>query len=102
MAHSVTAADVALWAKGPEPTGDELALMEQLIDAVAAVLERDYVVDNPFTDPQEIALTMTVSRLWQRRDTPEGVGVFGVDGVIRVTAQDLDVENLLSRKWGFA
>lgn len=103
MAYTVTAAEVATWAKGSTPAGAELTLMNQLIAAVAERIERDYAVntDEP-TAGQLVALKMEVARLWQRRDTPEGVGVFGVDGVIRVTSEDLDVDRLLSRKWGFA
>lgn len=102
MAHTVTAATVAAWRQQPAPVDDELDLMDKLIAAVTEVIERDYLVDDPMTDAQEQAITMEVARLWERRNTPEGIGVFGPDGVIRVTREDLDVERLLQRKWGFA
>lgn len=107
--HTVTSDDVTAWNRaGTLPAdSDDRAIMDRLIDAVASVIERDFVVagglpDGNWTPADEQALIMEAARLWARRGTPEGIGVFGVDGVIRVTRADLDVERLLSPRWGFA
>ena len=99
---TVTAADVALWGKLPvTPTGDEAALLERVIAAVTGHVSDYYVVDEVPTDAQELAIIMQSWRLWNRRDTPEGVAAFADIAAVRITGLDPDVERLLTRKWGF-
>lgn len=47
--------------------------------------------------PSEVAMAtlLTASRLFKRRESPEGVAGFGDFGAIRVTSTDPDVERLL-------
>lgn len=48
--------------------------------------------------PDEVAeaTLIAASRLWSRRDSPTGVAGFGDYGVVRITASDVDVAQLLN------
>jgi hypothetical protein len=100
---TVTAATVALWSKFPLPDPeDELALLELIIAAVTEHVEDHYVVADPMTDSQELAVMMQSARMWRRRDTPEGVIAFDELGAVRVTRLDPDVERMLTAQVNFA
>lgn len=98
----VTAANVATWSKLTLPTGGELALLELVIAAVTEHVETHYTVSDPLTDSQELAIVLQCSRLWRRRDTPEGVIAFDELGAVRISKLDPDVDMLLRPQWGFA
>lgn len=99
---AVTAADVSTWGKFPLPTGDELTALDLVIAAVTDHVTAHYVVDDPLSDRQSLAITMQSARLWRRRDTPEGVVAFEDLGAIRVSRMDPDVETMLTPLWNFA
>lgn len=48
------------------------------------------------------AILLMASRLYARRNSPEGVAGWGDLGMIRVIARDPDVEALLERHWDYA
>lgn len=99
----VTAATVAAWGKFPLPAaGGDLDLLESVVAAVTAHVERNYYVDDPLTDDQALAMVMAAARLWKRRQTPEGIQQFGDQIALRISSIDPDVERLLVRKWAFS
>lgn len=98
----VTAADVALWGKFDTPTGAELAMLERVVAAVTEHIETYYVVSDPLTDTQELAVLLQAARLWKRRDTPQGTAAFADIAAIRVDRLDGDVAVLLAPRFGFA
>ena len=99
---AVTAADVAAWGRFDTPTGDELTLIDNVIAAVTVYLSRHYVIDDPTTAAQDLAITMQTARLWKRRDTPEGRDAFGGEFAVTVSGVDGDVSDLLEPKPGVA
>lgn len=98
---AVTASQVATWSKFPVPTGDELTLLDLVVGAVTAHVTDHYVVTDPLTDREELAIIMQSARLWRRRDTPEGVVAFDDLGAIRISRLDADVVELLTPLWNF-
>ena len=99
--------DVATWLELGTLTGPKAALMQRVVDAVVAHMNKHYI--NPTTlVPAEpagdwlLAQTMTAARYWKRKASPEGVIGFDDLGPIRITRVDSDVEKLLDRRWGFA
>lgn len=98
----VTAATVAAWGKFALPTGADLELLESVVAAVTAHVERHYYVDDPLTADQALAMVMAAGRLWKRRSTPEGIQQFGDQIALRISSIDPDVERLLVRKWAFS
>lgn len=105
---AVSVDDVVAWGKLPTPTvGTEADLFAKVLAAVVEHVTANYVVDaDPanWTDDQDIAVMMQTTRLWKRRDTPEGLLEFDELGAVRVSSIDGDVEKLLSpiQRWGFA
>lgn len=99
---AVSAASVAAWGRFAVPTGDELTLLTQTIAAAEDRLGRDYYLDDPLTDSQELAVTLVVARLWKRRDTPEGRDAFGGEVAVSISAEDADAVALLVPRQGFA
>lgn len=99
---AVTPADVAVWGRFKAPAGDELALLQRVIDASAEVLERDYVITIPPTATEELAVIMQSARYWKRRDTPEGRSAFGGDIAVTITSFDPDIDAMLTPQIGFA
>ena len=99
---TVTAASVATWGRFTLPEGDELAILQQVIAAAISRLSRDYYIDDPATDDQEIAITLICARLWKRRDTPEGRDAFGGEIAVSISADDADAVALLVPRSGFA
>jgi hypothetical protein len=74
---------------------------EQLDDALAAashwVYDRVMITSMTHHDVQ-LAILLFASRLYKRRQSPEGVAGFGVEGVVvRVLASDPDINRLLER-----
>lgn len=55
-------------------------------------------------DAAHRAVVMLATRLFKRRESPEGVAGWGDMGAVRVMTVDPDIENLLapSREWGIA
>lgn len=99
----IDAATVAEWAKFTLPVGSELALLERVLSATIACIERDFVVSDPRTPQQEQAIMIKCAKLWRRRDSTDGVAAFGDFGVVRVSSyEDADVIALLERKLAFA
>jgi len=99
---TVTAATVATWSKFPTPLGDDLTLLELVVAAVTAHIEDNYTVNDPLTEPQELAVIMQAARVWRRRDTPEGVIAFDELGAVRVSRLDPDVAEMLRPRWAFS
>lgn len=102
---AVTAATVSKWSKlnnGLPLTGDDLTLLELVITAVTAHIGDHYYLSDPMTESQELAIILQASRLWRRRDTPEGIIAFDEVGAIRVSRIDGDVQTLLTKKVVFA
>jgi hypothetical protein len=99
---TVTSSDVAAWGKLPVPTGENLVLLDRVLAAVVEHISTRYQVADPLTDTQEMAVILQASRLWRRRDTPEGVIAFDELGTVRVSALDSDVREMLTPQWGFA
>lgn len=101
---AVTVADVARWGKFPTPDAEseEYELLERVIEAVTARTADHFVLDEPLTVTQEVALFLQISRLIRRRDTPEGLAEFADIAAIRVAPVDGDAVALLDRNWGFA
>jgi hypothetical protein len=105
MSSSVTVADVALWGKFNAPTAEseEETLLQRVIDAVAGHIVENYVVDDDaWTDAQEIAHLLQVSRLWRRRDTPNGIAAFADVAAMRIDSLDRDVAMMLTPQVNFA
>lgn len=98
---AVTAATVASWGKFPAPTGAELELLERVVAAVTEHVEGGYEVSDPLTESEELAIIMQCSRLWRRRDTPEGVAAFADVAAIRLGRLDPDVANMLVPRFTF-
>ncbi len=79
---------------------------EQLDDALAAsshwVYDRVMVTHMTHHDVQ-LAILLLASRLYKRRQSPEGVAGFGIEGVVvRVAANDPDINRLLERHLNMA
>lgn len=98
---AVTAATVATWGKFPTPTGEELELLERVVAAVTEHVTGGYEVSDPLTDTEELAVIMQCSRLWRRRDTPEGVAAFAEVAAIRLARLDPDVATMLVPRFTF-
>jgi hypothetical protein len=80
---------------GTRTDTDDVILAERLFAAQEYVYERVYDHHRTHPDVQEAILLMA-SRLYKRRQTPEGVAGFGGEGaVVRVVAADYDVASLL-------
>lgn len=99
---AVTAASVASWGRFDLPTGAELTLLETTIAAATARLGRDYYLDDPTTDDQDLAITLVSARLWKRRDTPEGRDAFGGEVAVSISSEDADAVALLMPRVGLA
>jgi hypothetical protein len=86
---------------------DDALLLERLVSARTHVYERIKVSHRAANDVQE-AILLLASRLYKRRQSPEGVAGFGGEGgLIRIVAADPDIVELLERhldytKTGFA
>ncbi len=74
---------------------------EQLDDALAAASGwvYDRIMISSYTDADvQLAILLLASRLYKRRQSPEGVAGFGIEGVVvRVLASDPDINRLLER-----
>ena len=82
---------------GAVSTKDDDELQVALDAAISWIEERIYVAsaDKPEVDTATLLLA---SRLYKRRQSPEGTAGFGGDGVVvRVLANDPDVKALLER-----
>lgn len=101
---TVTAAAVAGWGKFPQVLADEdaVVLLDLVVAAVTAHIIKNYQVSDPMTDTDELAVIMQCSRIWRRRDTPEGVIAFDELGAVRVSRLDPDVAEMLTPRFGFA
>lgn len=99
---AVTAASVAAWGRFDLPTGAELTLLNSTIAAATARLGRDYYLDDPTTDDQDLAITLVSARLWKRRDTPEGRDAFGGEVAVSISSEDADAVALLMPRVGLA
>ena len=99
---AVATSDVIAWGKLPTLVGDDLALLQRVLDSVVEHISAKYQVSDPLTDAQEMAVILQASRLWRRRDTPEGVIAFDELGAVRLSRLDGDVAEMLTPVWGFA
>ncbi len=72
--------------------------LKQSLDAARA-----HIFTYIYTDAQDElavdeAVLLLASRLWKRRQSPEGTAGFGGDGVVvRILARDPDIDKLLER-----
>lgn len=99
---AVTAADVAAWGRFSVPTGVELTLLDRVILAATSRLGRDYYIDDPTTDDQDMAIILVSVRLWARRNSPEGRDAFGGDFAVSISPDDADAVSLLMPRSGLA
>lgn len=84
---------------GAVSTADDTLLSERLASARAWV-EARVMEDSVGTDEVEEAILLMASRLYARRNSPEGTMGFGGEGiVVRVMASDPDIKALLERHW---
>lgn len=82
---------------GARTTTDDVVLQQRLDAAAEYVYEHTYSDQWAHVDVQEVIL-MRASRLYKRRQSPEGVGGFaGVVTDVRVTVGDPDEEALIDR-----
>lgn len=72
-------------------------LERSLTAATAWVRERVMVAHFEDDETQE-AIVLLASRLYKRRNSPEGVAGWGDLGVIRILASDPDIRSLLEHK----
>ena len=72
-------------------------LERSLTSATAWVRERVYPAAFDDDETQE-AIVLLATRLYKRRNSPEGVAGWGDLGVVRVIANDPDVARLLEHK----
>lgn len=80
---------------GARTSQDDTLMQKRLDAATAAVYRVVYLEDRGAPDVQE-AILLTASKLYKRRQSPEGVTGFGIEGVaVRVVARDPDVKALL-------
>lgn len=92
---------------GARGTQDDALLEARLIVATERTYERTYPDRWAHNDVQE-AILLLASRLYKRRQSPEGVAGFGGEGgVVRIIAGDPDYNDLIERhldmtKVGFA
>lgn len=81
-------------------TDETRSILERVIAATEAHMEANYLapvaVDGDRPADWELALTMQSARLWERRNTPNGIGGFGEFGAVRIAGVDPDVARLLS------
>jgi hypothetical protein len=103
----ITTTDVADWLELGTLTGQKLALMQRVVDAVVVYVRKHYVDPVTLTPPAsdadwKLAQTMIAARYWKRKASPEGVISFDELGPIRIGRVDADAAALLDRKWGFA
>lgn len=99
---TVTSATIAEWAQFTVPTGTELALLDRVVAAVTEHITANYQTDTPFSQSQEQAVILQASRLWRRRNTPEGIAAFADLSALRIDSLDRDVAMLLTPQFGFA
>lgn len=86
-----------------DPNSDPL-LVEALTVATAWVGDRVYPVDqDPATRHPEVveAIMILASRLFARRNSPEGVTSWPDLGIVRIVAHDPDITSLLERHMDF-
>ena len=82
---------------GARTNQDDALLAERLVVARQYVYGRIKVRDRPANDIQE-AILLLASRLYKRRQSPEGVAGFGGEGaLVRILAADPDIAELLER-----
>jgi hypothetical protein len=80
-------------------TAASTTVLQRSLDASTSWV-RDHVMDCRFDDPEvQEAIILMASRLYKRRQSPEGVAGFGELGVIRIISRDPDIELLLGHKW---
>lgn len=87
---------------GARSTTDDVLLTQRLYVATEYVYEHTYTDHWPHANVQE-AILLLASRLYKRRQTPEGQGGFagagfvGLTAEVHVVAADPDIEALLDR-----
>jgi hypothetical protein len=92
---------------GSGSTKDDGALSQCLTAAGAWVYDRVYSTHHGRSEVQQ-AILMVASRLYKRRQSPEGVAGWDEMGSVRIIMRDPDVERLLeqhidaAKVWGIA
>jgi len=82
---------------GARSAQDDQLLADRLEAATHAVYYVVYTDDQAMASVQE-AILLTASKLYKRRQSPEGVAGFGLEGAaVRIVATDPDVGALLER-----
>ena len=86
---------------GARTTNDDVVLAERLVVAREHVYHRVKVSHRAHNDVQE-AILLLASRLYKRRQSPEGVTGFGGEGgLLRILAGDPDLIDMLERHLDF-
>jgi len=110
--HTLTVSTVINWISAntntdlviaATPSAESLALLQRCLDAAVANVESSHTLPATYTTDIELAILMLTSRLWLRRDTPNGISSFGDYGAVRVTNYDPDINLLLEpyKRWSF-
>ena len=73
-------------------------LLERALTAATAWVRERVYVDCFDDDEMQEAIVLLASRLYKRRQSPEGVAGWGDLGVIRILASDPDITRLLEHK----
>lgn len=82
---------------GAATTTDDVLLSERLDSARRHIEGRIYAASVGSDDVEE-AILLLASRLYKRRQSPEGTSGFGGEGVVvRILASDPDIRSLLER-----
>lgn len=95
----VTVDDVAGWLAMTVRSSEVDSLLQRCLDATVSHIAGRLGgwVPVPWPSHVETAVLIQTSRLYKRRNSPEGVAGFGEFGVVRVSSLDPDVETLLGR-----
>lgn len=97
MPTAVTVDDVAAQLALTHRTPTIDAILADCLDATATLFTRrlGVWVDPVWPPDIEQAVTLQTARLYKRRNSPEGVTGFGDLGVVRISALDPDIDQLL-------
>ena len=100
----ISADDVLEWlvsstgATVPPTSPEDEALLGRVVGAVIAHIAHTHELpaDVEQADDWDQAHIMQAARLWDRRNTPNGIGGFGDFGAVRISRLDPDVAELLA------
>lgn len=96
MAVRPTTSDLIAWlGLGTQLSAQDDASLNDAVNVALSAIERRVTIPDEYPDEVRLAVIITAARLYKRRMTPEGVAGFGDLGVVRVSAIDMDVEQMI-------